>query len=143
MELHLEYTDAALMKAFESLQFPEKGMTHEAHFRLAWAYLKTFDFETAKQKVMDGIQHFDQQIGDGTKYHATITVAYMFIMAHRMKQYPHAGWAEFISNNQDLLQPLKVLLGKYYSDEVLFSAQAKIINQVPDKMPLPTTKSNN
>jgi hypothetical protein len=134
-EPHLQYSDEEFRKKFELLELPPEVITHEAHFRIVWVYLKALDFDTSLQKVVEGIKKFDQKFGRGAKYHATISYDYMQIFGKKMEHQPYLDWAEFIFENEDMLKPVKDVLLKYYKEETLFSERAKREFLEPDLNP--------
>jgi len=131
-EIHLKFTDEEFREKFENFDLPSGTITHEAHFRIAWVYIKDYDFETALEKVNEGIKNYDNKHGDGTKYHATITYAYMKILESRAANQHYDDWQEFIFENEDLLKPVDEVLLKYYNKETLFSDRAKSEFLEPD-----------
>ena len=132
-ELHLAYDDETFRREFEKMELAPGCITHEAHFRVAWVYLKKYDFDEALEKIAGNIQKMDRELGDGTKYHATITYAYVHLVANRMRAKDYRDWFHFIRDNQDLLTPVKAVLGNYYDLVRLFSDDARLNFLEPDR----------
>jgi hypothetical protein len=131
-EPHLQLSDEDFRRQFENFDLPPSMITHEGHFRIVWVYLKDFDFETAFQKVNEGIKKYDKMVGDGTKYHATITYAYMMMIKKKMGEKNYVTWDEFVEDNKGLLKPVKEVLLNFYNPETLFSDRAKVEIIEPD-----------
>lgn len=135
-EVHRRFSDKEFLQKFEAAELGAEALSHEAHFRIAWIYLKENRFEAALEKVTDGIQRFDNKYAGGRKYHATITRAYMLLIYQRMKKKEYSSWPSFIEENRDLLRPVGDLLLRYYHPETLFSEEAKKNYLNPDKEPV-------
>lgn len=128
--------DKQFLEQFEKLQIAPESFTHKEHIRLAWIYLQLFSFSEAISKICSGIKIFDKQLGDGTKYHETVTRAYAHIISKRIKNFRTSNWNEFINENTDLLTNYKDALLKHYSSGILFSEKAKKRFIKPDKIQL-------
>jgi hypothetical protein len=139
-ELHRQFSDEEFLLRFEALALPEGSISHEAHFRVAWLYLSTWSFDDALYKTIKGFQLFDQKLAGGTKYHATITHAYMYIIFDLYDTGIYASWQDFLAQNTFLLKPVNEVLLKYYTKELLYSDDAKKRFVLPDRMSLPRVK---
>ncbi len=139
-EIHRQLDDEAFIRQFEGLELPEGSITHEAHFRIAWLYMDRYPLSEATDRIIQGILKFDKAYAGGTKYHATITYAYIHIMADRMKKDKAHNWQEFLRTNPDLLHPVDQILCQYYSPDRLFSDEAKKSFIAPDVEPIPGFK---
>lgn len=74
---------------------------------------------------------------DPSKYHETMTRAWIMAVRHFMERTPDADSADaFIDANPRLLDP-KIML-THYSAELLFSDEARDAFAVPDIDPIPT-----
>jgi hypothetical protein len=75
-------TDTEFARAFERGDVPPSEFSHRSHIRLAWVYLQEGPtFDAALNRVRDGIQQFAAAAGKADKYHETITVAWMQLLA--------------------------------------------------------------
>jgi hypothetical protein len=76
-------SDSELLDHFEQCTLLPSLWTHEAHVRVTWLYLKDNSESTALQLVRSGIQRFnDGVLKKAMAYHATITVAFVRLIAH-------------------------------------------------------------
>ncbi|HEX6975346.1 MAG TPA: hypothetical protein VF147_13170 [Vicinamibacterales bacterium] len=124
-------TDEELVVAFESASLPAEQFTHAAHVRVAWCYLRLAPLPEALLRFSSALRRFATAHGAAGKYHETITVAYMLIIADRCTRGRAATWAEFAEENPDLFARPSVLEG-CYSPEVLMSERARASFVLPD-----------
>ena len=78
----------------------------------------------------ENIKAIAEKHGAPEKYNATITFAFMSIVAERKAKCEHATFVDFLSNNKDLLE--RSLLESWYSQHRLTSAIAKQQFLLPD-----------
>ncbi|MEO6236002.1 MAG: hypothetical protein ABIQ52_03330 [Vicinamibacterales bacterium] len=127
-------TDQAFARAFEAGSVIPVEFGHLAHVRVAWVYLhESACVEEALSAMRAAIQRFASAAGVPQKYHETITVFWMRLLANVralgaageladvVRQYPALG-------DKDL--PLR-----YYSRERLFSDEARTSWVDPDRRP--------
>ena len=98
---------------------------HRAHVRLAYIYVAEHDTDTAlalmRSALLAFIQHNKVPV---SKYHETLTRAWILAVRHFMAISPAAdSAASFIASNPSLLDS-KIML-THYSAEVLFSPEAR------------------
>jgi len=145
-------TDDEFLTAFEECTFARKDWTHEAHVRMAWLYLRSA-VDVALERVRSGIKKLNAHLTalaslsvevpaakpkdprglDG--YHDTITVAFVTVIASRMK--PDEDFPTFRDRNPDLFDRAFPALLKHYSPQRLYSEEAKRKFIAPDLEPLP------
>ena len=118
-------TEAELIAAFEATTLPAEQFTHEAHVRVAWAYLRRAPLPDALVAFANGLKRYAAAKGAADKYHETVTVAWMLLIAERTGDSPDSVWAEFSRTNADLLQREPSPLARYYSPDVLSSERAR------------------
>src|SRR5260370_22081828 len=80
------WSDEDFREAFESLKIPNEMFHHREHNRLAWIYSRQFPQEEALGRMVQGIQAFAKHHGAAGKYHHTITVAWMRLVRHAVRQ---------------------------------------------------------
>ena len=131
-------TDDELVAAFESTELPGEQFTHAAHVRVAWWYLTHTSLPGALLRFATALQRFANAKGAAGKYHETITVAYMLILAERLHDAAGLPWVEFAAANPDLFATPSVL-GKYYRPETLASDRARRSFVMPDALALVAT----
>src|SRR5450756_1614283 len=75
-------TDEAFARAFESGSVTPAECDHLAHVRVAWVYLReAASVEEAVPRMREAIQRFAAAAGARQKYHETITVVWMRLLA--------------------------------------------------------------
>ena len=97
--------DDEFLDGFERCTLPAEKWTHGAHFRMAWLYLRREGNEAAALvKAREGINRYNAARGKPPeKYHETVTVAYMRLVASRMAENGTASSGEaFVAENGDL-----------------------------------------
>ena len=127
-------TDDELIAAFESTELPTEQFTHSTHVRVGWWYLHRFPLPEALARFSTGLQRYAASKGANGKYHETITVAYMLIIAERVADHPNWSWDQFAAAHPDLLVSKPSVLGRYYSDALLASDRARRVFVMPDRM---------
>jgi hypothetical protein len=129
--------DLAFRQAFESCQVPASEFDHRAHVRLAYIYLCEQFPNDAHERMKRSLLAFLRRLGIGeSKYHETITRAWVMAVAHFMELSPLCRSADtFIGQNPVLLD--KNIMLSHYSAEVLFSPEARTQFVEPDIQQIP------
>ena len=125
-------TDEQLLEAFESTELPAEQFTHVTHVRVAWCYLQQAPVSEALFRFAVALRRFATAKGATGKYHETITVAYMLLIAARLNDDGNSSWDEFAAANADLLSRNPSVLSLYYSAELLASERARRGFVMPD-----------
>lgn len=122
---------------FESGKVLPADFNHRAHLRLAYVYLAENDTETACRMMRESLQRFLQQNHiDVSKYHETLTRAWIMAVRHFMEKTPSAESADaFIDQNPQMLDA-KIMM-THYSAELIFSEQARAKFVEPNLEPVP------
>ena len=128
-------TDDEFLAAFETCKLVRKDWTHEAHVRMAWLYLTQLPFDEALEQVRAGIQKLNTVIGSTDGYHDTITVAFVRVIADRLRS--GETYPAFRDRNPDLFDRTLSVLLRHYTNERLYSADARQRFLEPDREPLP------
>ncbi len=130
--------DARFRDDFERGVVAPPAFTHRAHLRLAYIYLAQSDVEQALASMRRALQRFIEVHGiDPAKYHETLTTAWLLAVRHFMDGGgPYASAAAFIDANPRLLEHAIMLT--HYSQEALFSSEARAAFVAPDVSPIPT-----
>jgi hypothetical protein len=133
------WSDEDFLRAFEDLSFPADLFHHREHLRVAWLYLQSSDASRAAERMASGIRRFANHHGATQKYHHTLTLAWMRLVAAALVEPPEEKTFEkFMAAHPHLTD--KNLLAKYYSDELLQSAIAREAWVEPDLQPLPNLR---
>jgi hypothetical protein len=122
--------DLQFLVALESCRLAESEFGHKAHVRAAYLYLRAGDFATALGRMRQAIRKYAAHLGKPERYHETITVAYLSLIArHLWERGDEGGWAGFASRNPELFEP--DLLLRYYPKEQLESQVAREVFVLP------------
>jgi hypothetical protein len=135
-------TDEELVQGFESGDLPTDLFTHAEHVRVAWWYLKQEPLLFALARFRATLQRFAAGKGKPARYHETITIAYMLLIAERLAGSRALAWTEFAARNPDLLLWQPSILTQYYADDVLASAQARERFVLPRQVSAPAPDSD-
>ena len=106
--------------------------THRAHIRLAFTYLKTYHFSKAADLTCSASRNYDQIVGDGSKYHHTLTLASVKVVDHFIKKSPDSDFETLLSKYPRLLHNFQLLLDQHYSRSVWDNTIAKEFFTEPD-----------
>ena len=121
--------------AFEACTVAPSQFNHEAHVRLAYVYLTESDTNAAVQKMRDALLKFlEHNSIPRSKFHETLTRAWVLAVRHFMNRSTSTSAAEFIAKNPELLDS-KIML-THYSASVLFSPDARASFVEPDLDPI-------
>ena len=128
-------TDEQLIEAFESTELAGDQFSHAEHVRVAWHYLSQASLHEALTRFTVALQRFAAAKGVPDKYHETITVAYMLLIAERLEGRRGLSWTEFAAANPDLLTRTPSPLARYYTEDTLQSDRARRSFVMPDRIP--------
>ena len=121
--------DRDFIDAFESCTLPAEQFPHRAHVRLAWLYLREGTLLDALTRFVEGLKRYAGSLGASTKYHETITWAFLFLIHERMARSAADSFEDFAAANEDLFNGV---LEKYYRKETLASDLARQTFLMPD-----------
>lgn len=121
------------LRRFESCELSGDDFHHPDHVRLAWLYLQRYSLIEALAKFSEGLKGFAAAKGKASRYHETITFAYLLLIHERKKRgLCEQSWREFSEANPDLLDWKNSILKCYYNDKTLSSDFAKRVFVFPD-----------
>jgi hypothetical protein len=123
-----------LVRQFESCELPYERWTHRAHLAVAVVYLQRYPFSEAIERARTAITRYNQTRGDPAGYHETITVMFMRLVEREMRVAAAGEWAMFVNDLAQRFQLSRLL--RYYSAELLRSAEARARFLPPDLQPL-------
>ena len=128
-------TDAELARAFERGEIPNAAFHHDAHLRVAWAYLReNRSAAEAAERMAASLKRFAASAGKLEKYHHTMTVFWVHAIALGGASMPDCDAGEVLRTHPWLLD--KALPLAFYSRERLFSEAARLSWVAPDRQPL-------
>ncbi len=113
----------SFLERFEALALSPADFGHADHVRAAFAMLERYDFATACARYAGAIKAMAERAGAHDKYNATITFAFMSVIAERKAHAPDADFDDFLARNPDLLS--KDILLSWYSKDRLSSPLAR------------------
>ena len=133
----LSTSDREFRAAFEAGAFAPANFSHRAHVQLAYVYLAESDVDLALERMRAALVSFLCHHGiPASKYHATLTRAWILAVDHFMHRSPEASSSDdFIARNPALLDS-KIML-THYSAELLFSDEARAGFVEPNLDPIP------
>lgn len=126
-------SDEEFTRAFESCEIAGTCFHHRDHIRLAWIYFHRYGAKEAEVRIADAIRRFAAHVGKAEKYHQTMTVAWMRLVANAARA-SDGDFEEFARRNPGLME--KSALGEFYSDAILQSETARGGFVEPDLKPL-------
>jgi hypothetical protein len=115
--------DEELVQAFEACTLAD--FPHEAHVRVAWCYLRESSLLVALPRFRAALRRFAAAKGEAQRYHETITVAFMLLIAERLEGSRDLAWPAFAARYPDLLRRTPSILARFYSPDVLASPRAR------------------
>ena len=113
---------------------PDGGFHHAGHVKLAWLHLRRYPLLEALARFRSGLKHFAESHGQAGKYHETLTIGYLLLIQERMARMGEMNWESFVEHNPDLLDWKNSLFNKLYSQEVLWSLEARSSFVLPDSL---------
>lgn len=124
---------AELLARFEDTTLPNERFHHADHVRVAWEYLERHPPLAALDRFASALRRYATAHGAAEKYHETITVAYLFLIAERRARLGAGhSWEEFAAANADVLRSKGGVLERYYRAETLASDLARRVFVLPD-----------
>ena len=137
MKHRLSAEDRAFRADLEAGRFPPGEFNHRAHVRLAYVYLAENDTDAAHHLLRDALLAFLRTHGvDVSKYHETMTQAWVMAVRHFMEISPGAESSDDFMGGDPRMLDSKTML-THYSAEVLSSDEARARFVEPDLGPIP------
>jgi len=130
-------TDLELVRAFEDASLSGELFDHTAHVRVGWWYVTHHSIDEAIERFSASLRGFAAAQGAAEKYHQTMTVAWLLIIAERVADSEGLAWPAFAARHLDLLTNRPSILSHYYSVEMLQSSRARQTFMLPDRLPSP------
>lgn len=124
---------AAFLSAFRDGTLSTDAFRHRDHVRMAWLYVRAHGAADAAARFSDDLRRFATAKGVPGLYHATITGAYIALIAEHDAAAPDATWEAFAAAHPDLLAWKPGVLERYYSADRLWSPAARAQFLMPDR----------
>jgi hypothetical protein len=113
----------AELAALEAGRRDPAAFPHAEHVRLAFEMLARHEFDDALARYATGLRRLSERAGTPERYHATITVAFLALVAERRARTGAATWDAFVAAAPDLLDVR--CLERWYPRELLGSDVAR------------------
>jgi hypothetical protein len=126
--------DPALV-AFEQGTLEPASFRHRDHLYVAWCYLRALPLEEVVPRYTRGLRALAIRAGAASKYHATMTWAFLAVLDDAMKTSAAVTFHELVSERPDLLD--RRALERFYSRAELESPRARERFVLPSRAPLP------
>ena len=123
--------EAELLAKLRDGSLSPAAFNHTAHIRVARQLLLEQP-STAETAFCMLIQRYVQGLGAQDKFHHTLSVALLRLIATRLQ--PGQDWDTFQARNVDLFHAAQSLLAKHYSAEQLARGRCHWV--APDRLPL-------
>ena len=114
---------ATELAAFEAGLLGDTGFPHVEHVRVAFELLSRHAFDEALARLATGLRRMTERLGETGRYHATITVAFLSLVAERREQTGATTWEAFVAAAPELLD--RRCLEQWYPTEALSSELAR------------------
>src|SRR5690606_4089577 len=107
--------------------------SHREHLSLAWQYLQQYDFPEGAQQFSQHLQRYVAKIGAQSKYHETITWAYLVLLNEErcLRSAPGESFDVMIRRRPDLLDHRDGAIARRYSKAQLESPEARQVFMLP------------
>ena len=129
--------DRSFQSDFETCVLAPADFGHAAHVRLAYVYLADHDTDTACRLMQASLLRFLEHHGiSPTKYHETLTRAWIMAVRHFMELAQRSSSAEAFMNADRRILDREIMLS-HYSAALLFSEEARQRFVEPDLSPIP------
>ena len=123
-----------LIADFEACRFAPGSFDHRTHVEVAWRYLDDRPLFAAVEAVTEGLKRLTRAFGAESKYHETITWAFVLLIHDRRSRLDSDhSWEEFTAANADLFSKDPSPLERYYRPETLSSDLARRVFLMPDR----------
>lgn len=121
MSERTDYAEMAVELVERRLQ--PQGFSHRAHLGVAYEILSRHEAFEAMACYAGGLRHLTEVAGVPEKFNATVTMAFLSLVAERQTRKGYASVEEFLEDNSDLLS--KEVLSCFYDASVLASDLAR------------------
>ena len=126
----------AVVRGFESCTTPESAFPHRSHLIVATWYLSNATAPEALQKMRASIVKFLNHYGIEGKYNETITLFWLIVVERFLRGLD--ADLSLVERTNAVIEALSDsrLMFEYYSEELLWSAEARRTWVQPDLKPL-------
>jgi hypothetical protein len=139
----MKYTEQQfndLVTRFNSLELPKEAWTHHAHILVAFWHVWRYDESDSLMKVRRAIRAHNDAVGtinsENSGYHETLTVFWLKVVRYFFSLKTSWPLIDAINSFIEAGHADKNLPLQFYSNELLFSKDARLDWVDPDKLPL-------
>lgn len=118
------------LRAFLRGDIDAANFRHADHVRMGFEILQHHDFPEAAVAFARSLKQIAVRAGAPGKYHETITLAFLSLIAERQATGTHRDFESFAAANPDLMETS--VLKRWYAPERLMSDVARKIFVLPD-----------
>jgi hypothetical protein len=137
MQHEVSGEDQEFLRSFDECEVAPADFNHKAHLKLAYILLAMHGVKGAAPRFRSALQAFLQRNGiDPTKYHETMTQAWLLAVLHFMERAGTTANAEEFVKASPVLHDPKIML-THYSQELIRSDRARREFVDPDLDPIP------
>ncbi len=127
-------SDVEMTRALERGEIANENFRHASHLHVAWVYLsETTSVDQASARMRDTLRRFAASVGKPEKYHETITLFWVRLLALAHEESGET-LEKVVAANPQLLEKNFPLA--YYSRERLLSDKARTMWLEPDLKPI-------
>ena len=121
------------MVAFEQASLDPARFNHRLHLSLAWSYLQRDGFPEGALHFRRHLQNYVAKVGAQSKYHETITWAYLVLLNEELCLRSPVGesFDAMIQRRPDLLDHRNGPVARCYSKAQLDSAESRRVFMLP------------
>lgn len=130
---HPRMSDDAFIQALETCQLNPAHFDHRGHLRYAWLMTSRHPLAQAASRVSCTIHRFANFHGAKQKYHHSLTLACVALIAQRPAC---MHFDQFLEQHPDLANDLTTVLAQYYHPHTLASDEARHSWCAPDRKAL-------
>lgn len=120
-----------LVSDFEWGSIDNSTFGHRDHVRVIWQFVHAYGTLEAVARFETGLKRITAAAGQPSKYHATITHAFGFLVAQRIAEQGALNWDGFVEANPDLFDWPNTALQRLYPDHLLQSPIARLTFILP------------
>jgi hypothetical protein len=123
----------AVLEQFEGCTLLPSRFSHRLHLALAWRYLQRDGFPEGAVHFRKHLANYVRSVGATTKYHETITWAYLVLLNEEMtlRSSPHESFDSMIQRRPDLLDHRSGALAACYPKDQLDTTDARNVFVLP------------
>jgi hypothetical protein len=125
--------DDDTMLAFERGTLDPARFDHRMHLEIAWRYLQRDGFPAGALQFRHYLQQYVAKVGAQSKYHETITWAYLVLLNEErcLRSPPGEGFDAMIRRRPELLDHRNGPISRCYGRQQLDSPEARRVFMLP------------